>query len=814
MNVIEPEDMQPPPSPEESPLRGRTAGAGEVADTLDQVLREGLDIHRCIAARALGRMNAAAKAEILIEALLDEDEDVRADAAAALSRFCDPAAQQQLLENLLGDPSRDVKLSAIEALTVLKADAVVPWLKRIAVGRDEEITWDDADYYASGWDDWADVQYKAVEALGRLGAADATDDIVTAINDEDGQDLDEVGFKALSGMGEPGHYAVLEFLKNGSERRRRRAARVLARATGPIAEEGIMLAMRDVAPAVRLAAGEALAGVNPGDERMLFVLLDKSPEVRAQALKLCGIHHPHRMALLLDDPIVSVRIAAMELLASSPETFTDDAAILTQLRDMLVGDNADLAAAAATALAAFAPDNAQEDLLPIFEDEGNVAEVRQAVARALSRTGDEKAAQALANVLGGDARQLRLIAMSSISTMATCDETWPNACGDLLLDALSGELVPIPEEEPEAEPEAEPESEAEPEAEEAEEASEAAEDEAPVLDQDAETDADERQALDADEDDSSNAEDTTDEVFSSTSQDVETDGISKEEVPQSAFPTSTLEVILSGDGKAQQAYDTAVEEGSHVELNAEDLEFLSLAQSSKKGKKRLSLTPDIAPHEDVRMFAARLLGDHPHADVAEALLSALSSEDKNLVLAAADSLSQVAEAGAPLSDAVVCGLLETISHSDLELRLLAVRTLSAGNGAGREDVERALIKLLKSKESFLRTEAVRAIDRLGLSHARPAIVKRLKDSDPSVRLAAAQAVSRTGSVDDIDNLGEFALSFEGYHGREAGQMMGALNCDAANGYFLDVLGDDELRRYWSVAILALEEINAVHEAAA
>lgn len=100
MNVIEPTEMQPTHSPAESPAEGRLAGTAEVADTLAQVVSDGLDIHRCVAARALGFMRADAKADTLIKALLDEDEDVRADAAAALTQLCDPASQKQLMDNL------------------------------------------------------------------------------------------------------------------------------------------------------------------------------------------------------------------------------------------------------------------------------------------------------------------------------------------------------------------------------------------------------------------------------------------------------------------------------------------------------------------------------------------------------------------------------------------------------------------------------------------------------------------------------------------------------------------------------------------
>ncbi len=52
-----------------------------VNQALSSILRDGVDIHRCAAAQALGAIGNTASVDILIEALLDEDEDVRPAAA-------------------------------------------------------------------------------------------------------------------------------------------------------------------------------------------------------------------------------------------------------------------------------------------------------------------------------------------------------------------------------------------------------------------------------------------------------------------------------------------------------------------------------------------------------------------------------------------------------------------------------------------------------------------------------------------------------------------------------------------------------------
>ena len=155
----------------------------DVCQVLSGILGDGSDVHRCLAARALGRIGAPAAVQPLIAALLDEDEDVRTDAAEALSVLIDPRAGQQLLENLLGDPCAEVKLAAIETLAKLGDRRVTPWLRRMVKGRDEEINWDEQEFFASGWNDWVDVQAKAISALATLNAEEAVPDIVAAMDE-------------------------------------------------------------------------------------------------------------------------------------------------------------------------------------------------------------------------------------------------------------------------------------------------------------------------------------------------------------------------------------------------------------------------------------------------------------------------------------------------------------------------------------------------------------------------------------------------------------------------------------------------------
>ena len=144
-----------------------------VCASLSRVAREGVDVHRDLAIKALGRIGDRAAVPALIEALRDPDEDVRTDAAEALSALADPRAAGPLMESLLGDPCDDVKLNAIAALARLRDPKLTPWLIRLLKGRDEELVWDETEFHETGWDDWTDIQIKAIEALGELGAIEA-----------------------------------------------------------------------------------------------------------------------------------------------------------------------------------------------------------------------------------------------------------------------------------------------------------------------------------------------------------------------------------------------------------------------------------------------------------------------------------------------------------------------------------------------------------------------------------------------------------------------------------------------------------------
>jgi len=703
----------------------------DVCSALCDVLLGGIDIHRVLAAQALGHIGGEEAVEALIKALLDEDADVRTDAATALVRLVDAKADKQLLENLIGDPCPEVKLAAMTALAATRSREVVPWLLRILASRDEDIVWDDDEFYETGWDDWLDMQLKAIEGLANLGIEEAVPGIVTAISDAEAQDITDTAMKALARIGPSGITALAAYLENGDARLRRHAALVITRCDGVEAVKAVRLAICDPSVEVRLAVARGLAGRNPEDERLEALLLDDDPLVRGEAVRLCGEHHASRLDLLLDDKNEAVRLAVLELLANHPE-LSGVPFLADRLRELMRAPSISITAAAVVAFCVVEPKNAVAEITDLMTGEHISTEIQRAVICGLKAVGGDEAVQGLVDILACEDRQVRLEAMSAIADLAAQTD-WPNVPGETLLAAVSGDLVPAPEIE----------------AEEAEEAQEV--EEAVVVEL-------------------------------------------EDDIP----PTSTLESILGGFKSQAEAPPP-----EDVELTHEDMEFLNLTGGAgKKGRRTVPVVPDVVPHEDVRLFAARLLGNFPYPDITLALLDPLSSGENELKQTAMDSLAHIAGDLSELPVEVLEVLKVEAKSENQDMRRQAVRAMGCSKDAS---VVMILINTLDDEDSFVRSEAIRSLGRLGEAGA--GVGRLLADPDAFVRLTAAQALADTAAAGVVETLVEFSFAFEGFHGREAARMLASIDRPAANALFMKTLNDEERKRYWKVAIEGLEELN-------
>ncbi len=710
---------------------------------LCEILADGVDIHRCAAARALGKFTANGQAaQTLTAALLDEDADVRTDAAVALGRLGDPANAPALLENLVGDPDGDVKKAALKVLIDMCHAPVLPSLRALAVSRSEDIVWDEDAFYTDGWDDWLDLQIMAIRGLGLMADTESLDAIRTALEDEYGQDVSNVAFGALLQMGAAGAGMLEDLFKTGNQIRRRRIA--LEVDGNPAAHLATLLSLclNDPDGQVRLFAVKGLAHRPDGAASLVDMFDDENPDIRALVLETCGAGQPEKTVAAAADSSALVRKTAFSVMAAAPDAFTQDE--ISGTLEAALKDEIEVAVAAAMAWAVLAP----QEALPMLGGALNGAklplEFRLGTIAALRRIGPD-ASRYLRHGASDSERDIRLASLTLLAEFAARDKTWPNPSATALLAALDGQLILPPE------------------------PTDAAEDagDAPPTDETAQS---------------------GDEIPNLAN-----------ELDEDALDpgTSTLEEIL-----APSAPEATDEPAVEIELSADDQRRLALAKSRSIGKRKVTRAEQIPAHEEIRQFAAELLGDVAHRDITARLCDLLASDDARLASNALASLSRQAQRlGGDMLAAVLPDLVRLLENGDDETPLLAARAIGYATGP---EAEAKLSELLTQPSRSIRLEAVLAFDRRGVADAR--IVAQLCDSWPSVRLAAATTLANHKGPEAIDMLVDFAFSQEGMQHLDAARLLARCAPGLAEQRMLEVLADESRKRIWIVAIEVIDEM--------
>jgi hypothetical protein len=115
----------------------------------------------------------------LLATLEDQDPNLRTDAMTALELIAPPEDAPAILRSLTGDPVREMKLFALHALTRLGPDAAaLAHIRALVLTRcEDDVAWEDD---GAVWENWLDIQIAAIDALGRMGAAQAIPDLLAA----------------------------------------------------------------------------------------------------------------------------------------------------------------------------------------------------------------------------------------------------------------------------------------------------------------------------------------------------------------------------------------------------------------------------------------------------------------------------------------------------------------------------------------------------------------------------------------------------------------------------------------------------------
>ena len=180
--------------------------------------------------------------------------------------------------------------------------------------------------------------------------------------------------------------------------------------------------------------------------------------------------------------------------------------------------------------------------------------------------------------------------------------------------------------------------------------------------------------------------------------------------------------------------------------------------------------------EEVRLFAAVMLGSIEESGAAPALIQALSDPDVNVRHAAAASLGQM---GAPEA---VPRLIEAL-RSEPWLQYPAIHALGE---IGDPRAAPALLELLG--DEFFRAPALEALGRVAGREALARIAAHLLDPDPTLRNAAIRAVVEieqraTASGESLDP-----------------EVQAALRREELVAHLIDMLADDETRNRRTAAV--------------
>jgi HEAT repeat protein len=417
----------------------------EVNTVLSKFLLEGVDVHRCAAARALGKIADTNSVGDLKKALLDEDPGVRSDAATALGAIGAEGCAEALMENLLRDPCFGVKMAAITALVQMRHRPVVPVLNSLVVSRSDDIAWDEDDFSSEGWDSRLDIQLMAIQGLAELGAEEAVPAIVAVLDSETGQDISETAVSALARLGWMGAGALSNMMAVGDIRRRRRIAVAVSACSGPHLDALRERCLGDESAEVRLPVATHMAQQTPADPRLEPLFDDPDAAIRVAMLNHAGPGYPGKVRQGMDDPDPAVRVAALGVLASCPDLIEDER-LPDTVRIAISGDSGVAKQAAFTWVALVGKD-ALRSLGGALINSGVPIAFRIGSITSLLKIG-RGSVPYLLRVAGDENRQLRLATLTALADFAARDAIWPNPAGEGLLAALKRELVEEPEPEP------------------------------------------------------------------------------------------------------------------------------------------------------------------------------------------------------------------------------------------------------------------------------------------------------------------------------------------------------------------------------
>ncbi len=802
----------------------------QTLSTLCQLLQTGDEVDRCYAARALGALEDESAIEPLIEHLRDEDIDVCVDSATALGNIGSKQAIPSLIESLQNDNSGEVCTVVVESLNKIGGNEAMDALLKVAAERPEGLEWDD------DWDSWWDVQREAVKGLGRCGEERAVDTLVSILEDEEQQDIENEILTALAQIPGRGIEAIITRLKdqNSWPKSRRRAAKALGKIHSADATSALGRALQDMKPEVRTEAAMALAkqGAKQYLKALILLLRDPEQEVRKAVIKAVAVmienssgseELQQQLLPMLTDPSSEVRAALFnamcETVATTPLTRESLRPVLASLDEK----DFNCASAACTLLGDNGDPAAIPGLTRILGDHSKYSMVRREAALALGKIGhyDAGILDQITQAVGDREQPVRLAALTALMAFANSgDQTQTEAESptplDIVIAAVRGEIELAPE-----------------------------------IDQTTET-APNQDASQDDEQSSTTArvqvappteleskpQDSTTELPTTDTEPLPeslTEAIVLPETPARIVQEGEVKSAVSTlDAIAMDNVEVILNRGDtkeELELDAETMEYLEVVEANKEIMKRMRSNRKINVEQDVRRLGARVLAGHTEKPAIDTLIWALNDEDAILRREAAESISETALSAPQTTDLMdaVGTLITQLSIGEADQRSICARAL--GN-LGNRAATVPLIEALKEQTSNVRIEVIDALARLATEGANPAdadhmvvqdvsaleiahaIMDTLNDEDIGVRVAATKGLARIVSQEHKQNLANDAVgqiiasvfNGSGEEARTIGTILRSFDTSICSEKLLSHIDQapDSLKR--SVAIEILEEL--------
>ncbi|MGR3512864.1 MAG: HEAT repeat domain-containing protein [Paracoccaceae bacterium] len=385
-------------------------------DGLNRFLMSENEVLRSAAIRALPHLlDAPGSARTLLVACLDEDDpDIRCDAMEALRPVATVEDADALRQSLARDPVREVKLAAIAALGRLRDEKSVPLLRALATSRaEDQVAWEDD---TGDWDEWLDVQIAAIKALGDIGEDAAIDDLIDALFDAYGQNVDDFVFSAFGQLGERGLSVLVESFRQTKGVTKRRAALALAQIAPEAFAHHLDTLLAEDDPVIRRLGVQALPADDPRCTALAHA--DPEPSLRVLALQKAASVDPFCASAALSDADESVKAAALALMppAQDPE------AQQNRIDNLLVWferAKPQLGQAILDILTCQAPDRALALIVDLLADRTRDLDLRVAGAKALGVL--DVPLELIAEQLSNPARQVRAALLAVVRDRAAED---------------------------------------------------------------------------------------------------------------------------------------------------------------------------------------------------------------------------------------------------------------------------------------------------------------------------------------------------------------------------------------------------------